>query len=564
MLTPRDIQAAKLDDFRVLLTLVWEHLRLPRPTLLQLDIAKWLQHGPRRMIIEAFRGVGKSYITAAFVVWNLLLDPQKKILVVSASQPLADNFSIFVKQLIHGMEILQPLIPRQDQRRSNVMFDVGPATDSKDPSVKSAGLTGQITGNRADIIVADDIEIPKNSYTAHLREKLREQVKEFDAILKPGGRVVYLGTPQIEESLYNNLKKKKYEVRIWPAEIPKDPSVYQGSLAPIIERMIEAGMTAGTPTDPKRFDRQDLDERLASFQPAGYALQFMLDTSPSDADRHPLKCRDVLVDALDREMAPSRISWSASPERVINDLGCAGFDGDRWYRPDWKDDARVSYQGAVMYIDPSGQGSDETAYAIVKVANSVLYVHAIGGFKDGYGPRTLEALAKLCAEYEVQHVLPERNYGGGMFDQLLTPYLQKFGNGARILTEEDGWKGWSKGQKEVRILDTLEPLFRTHKLVFDRSVIEADLLVSEHALEKSLVYQMTRITRERGALVHDDRVEALAGACGWYAEKLKYDQELQHKQQLDAAFEEDLLKWLADIEGSDYGSMYRYVERSRR
>lgn len=563
MLTPEEIRAAKLDDFRVFLALVWEHLRLPKPTRVQNDIAKWLQHGPRRMIIEAFRGVGKSYITVAFVVWNLLLDPQKKILVVSASQPLADNFSVFTKQLIFGMELLQSLIPRQEQRRSNVMFDVGPARDSKDPSVKSAGLTGQITGNRADIIVADDIEIPKNSYTAHLREKLREQVKEFDAILKPGGRVVYLGTPQIEDSLYNQLRKKGYTVRIWPAEIPKESGVYQGALAPIIERMIENGVSVGTPTDPDRFDRRDLDERLLSFQPAGYALQFMLDTSPADADKHPLRCRDILVDSCDLEMAPSRITWSASPERVVNDLGCAGFDGDRWHRPDWKDETRIPYQDAVMYIDPSGQGSDETAYAIVKIANSVLYVLSVGGFKDGYGPRTLESLAKLAGEYGVRSVLPERNYGGGMFDQLLTPYLQKYGNGARILTEDDGWKGWSKGQKEVRILDTLEPLFRTHKIVLDRRVVEADLLVSDFSLEKSMVYQMTRITRERGALIHDDRVEALAGACGWFAEKLKYDQEKQHEAQLDEAFEQDLLKWLSDVEGGDYSAAV-YADRRRR
>jgi hypothetical protein len=54
----------KLQDFRVFLTMVWRHLNLPDPTPVQLDIAHWLQHGPRRKIIEAFRGVGKSWITS--------------------------------------------------------------------------------------------------------------------------------------------------------------------------------------------------------------------------------------------------------------------------------------------------------------------------------------------------------------------------------------------------------------------------------------------------------------------------------------------------------------------
>ena len=73
----------ELSDFRNFLFVVWRHLNLPEPTPIQYDIAEYLQSDTKRSVIEAFRGVGKSYITSAYCCHTLLLDPQKKILVVT-------------------------------------------------------------------------------------------------------------------------------------------------------------------------------------------------------------------------------------------------------------------------------------------------------------------------------------------------------------------------------------------------------------------------------------------------------------------------------------------------
>ena len=224
-----------LTDFRVFVQLVWSHLGLPNPTPVQFDIAHYLQNGPRRLVIEAFRGVGKSYITSAFVAHQLLLNPELKILVVSASKIRSDDFSTFVQRLILEMRVIRHLAPTPDQRNSKISFDVGPATASHSPSVKSVGITGQLAGSRADLIVADDVEVPNNSATQVMRDKLSESVKEFDAILKPDGRVVFLGTPQTEQSLYELLPERGYETRIWPAQYPEDGALskYGNRLAPL-------------------------------------------------------------------------------------------------------------------------------------------------------------------------------------------------------------------------------------------------------------------------------------------------------------------------------------------
>ena len=79
-------------DFKLFLQALWEQLDLPSPTRAQYAIADYIQHGPKRLQIQAFRGVGKSWITGAFVLWSLFNDPEKKIMIISASKERADNW----------------------------------------------------------------------------------------------------------------------------------------------------------------------------------------------------------------------------------------------------------------------------------------------------------------------------------------------------------------------------------------------------------------------------------------------------------------------------------------
>lgn len=517
--------SSKLTDFRNFLYLVWKHLNLPEPTPVQYDIAEYLQHGPRREVIEAFRGVGKSYITSAFVVHQLLLNPEIKVLVVSASKNRADDFSTFTQRLINDMPVLHHLKPREEQRASKISFDVGPAGPSHSPSVKSVGITGQLSGSRADIIVADDIEIPNNSATQMMREKLAEAVKEFDAVLKPDGRIIYLGTPQTEMSLYEELPNRGYEARIWPARYPSDAvrSRYSGRLAPMVGDLLDRdveGLT-GTPTDPKRFTDDDLLERELSYGRSGFSLQFMLDTSLSDADRYPLKLSDLIVMPMDNDKAPEKVMWGRNPANELKDLPNLGLAGDKYYGPQDTVGAYIDYTGSVMAIDPSGRGADETAYAVVKMLNGQLFITDAGGVKGGYSNETLQALAVIAKKNKINEVIVESNFGDGMFTELFKPVLHKVYD---VTVNE---VRHSK-QKELRIIDTLEPVMNQHRLAIDPKVIERDWQsVQNYSQEKApkytLAYQMTRITKDRGALAHDDRLDALSMAVSYWVEQMASD-----------------------------------------
>lgn len=517
-----------LSDFRKFLFVCWQHLNLPDPTPVQYDIAKHIQNGEKRIIVEAFRGVGKSWITSAYVVWLLYMNPQLNILVVSASKTRADDFTTFTLRLINEMPILQHLIPHSDQRQSKISFDVGPANASHAPSVKSVGVTGQLAGSRADVLIADDIEVPNNSATQGMRDKLSEAVKEFDAILKPNGRIIYLGTPQNQESLYNKLPDRGYKVRIWPARYPNEDQLVSlgDKLAPKVKRELENDPElVGKSTDPNRFNDYDLAEREASYGRSGFALQFMLDTRLSDAERYPLKVSDLVVMDIPTEEAPEKVVWASGEQYVVQELPNVAFNGDHYHKPMYISDQFVEYSGSVMSIDPSGRGKDETGYAVVKMLNGYLYVRRCGGVAGGYSEEALQKLSLIAKEEQVNEIIVESNFGDGMFNQLITPVLSKIH--PVTLSEVR-----HNTQKEKRIIDVLEPVMNQHKLVIDKKVIKQDYESTQHlppeqSLRYQLMYQLTRVTAERGALSNDDRLDSLAMAVQYWVDAMAQDADRQ-------------------------------------
>jgi len=533
------------NGFKKFVFAIWKNLSLPDPTLLQYDICYYLIDAPKRSVIEAFRGVGKSWITSAFTVYTLYVDPQKKILVVSASKERADQFSTFTKRLINEIDFLSHLQPAPGQRDSIIAFDVGPARPDHSPSVKSVGITGQLTGSRADYIIADDCEVVNNSATQTMRDKLSEQVKEFDAILKPlpDSRVIYLGTPQTEMSLYNQLPERGYQMCVWPALMPTPKQIegYKGTLAPFV---LNSSIPEGEPTDPLRFNEVDLAERKASYGRAGFALQFMLDTTLSDADRYPLKLEDLVVANLPTDEASVKYTWGPTPELCENDVPCVGLTGDRFYRPMQVADTVDEYQGAVMAIDPSGRGADETGYAVVKHLHGQLFVTACGGLIGGYDDKTLRKLATICRDHKVKEIVIEANFGDGMFNNLLKPILQDI----YPCTIEE--VRHSK-QKELRIVDTLEPVMMQHRLIVDKKLIKEDY-ESASKLPFSLFYQMTRLTRDRGALVHDDRLDALSIAVGYWVESMARHIQKSVDASKDKALNAELKKFKAHVFNKSY------------
>ena len=538
---------AKLKIFKNFLYLAWKHLHLPPPTKIQYDMADFLQHGPKRSCVQAFRGAGKSWITSAFACWNWLMDPQKNILVVSASKTRADDFSTFTQRLIHELPILEHLKPRDDQRSSKVSFDVGPARASHAPSCKSMGITSQLTGSRADLIIADDVESANNSQTQLMRDRLSETIKEFDSIIKPEvGRVIFLGTPQTELSIYNQLEERGFKTQIWPARFPENKALlnYGKKLAKSILDNKDK-FKPGQALDPDRFDDVDLMEREASYGRSGFSLQFMLDTTLSDVNKYPLKLNDLIImsGVSSWKEAPGKLQWANSLDQIKAldpEIPNVGLKGDYYVAPMHVSNDYFPFQGAVMSIDPAGRGADRTAYAIVKMLNGILYLTDIGSLEGGYEEKTLVDLANAAKAQDVSCITIESNFGDGMFNRLLEPIL------ARIhpCTIEETR---SSVQKEKRIIDTLEPVFNSHRLVVDQELIRKDY---ELDMQHQLFYQMSRLTRDRSCLKHDDLIDVLAMAVSYWTNYLGQDVILAEREAKDERLAIELDNFMESAIGS--------------
>jgi len=514
-----NVLEALQDDFKLFLQALWGQLELPTPTRAQYAIADYLQHGPKRLQIQAFRGIGKSWITGAFVLWTLFKDPEKKIMIISASKERADNMSIFLQKLIIETPWLVHLRPKSDDSRwSRISFDVNCAPHQA-PSVKSVGITGQLTGSRADLMILDDIEVPGNSMTEMMREKLLQLCTEAESILTPkdDSRIMYLGTPQTVFTVYRKLAERNYRPFIWPARFPRSLSNYEGLIAPQLQEDIDTGSEKWAVTDPDRFNDEDLIEREAAMGRSNFMLQFMLDTSLSDAEKFPLKMADLIVTSVNPSTAPDSIVWCSDPRNIIRDAPTVGLPGDYFYSPmqlqgDWD-----SYQETICSVDPSGRGSDETAAAYISQRNGFLYLHEMRAYREGYSDNTLLDILKGCRKYNVTKLVIETNFGDGIVAELFKKHLVQTKQGIDV--EEVR----ATVRKEQRIIDTLEPVLNQHRLVVDRSVIDWDYNSNKDAAPESrllymLFYQMSRMCREKGAVKHDDRLDCLSQGVQYFTD----------------------------------------------
>ena len=510
-------------DFKLFLQALWGQLDLPSPTRAQYAIADYIQHGPKRLQIQAFRGVGKSWITGAFVLWTLFNDAEKKIMIVSASKERADNMSIFLQKLIIETPWLSQLQPKSDDSRwSRISFDVN-CSPHQAPSVKSVGITGQLTGSRADLMILDDVEVPGNSMTELMREKLLQLCTEAEAILTPkdDSRIMYLGTPQTTFTIYRKLAERNYRPFVWPARYPrgKNVSQYEGLLAPEIQTDIDSGAEEWAPTDPDRFNHDDLLEREASMGRSNYMLQFQLDTSLSDAEKFPLKMADLIVTSINPDTAPQNIIWCSDPANVIKDAPTVGLPGDYFYSPmqmqgDWSE-----YTETICSVDPSGRGTDETAACYLSQKNGIIYLHEMRAYRDGYSDNTLLDILRGCKKFGVTSLVIETNFGDGIVSELFKKHLIQTQQNIHI--EEIR----ANVRKEDRIIDSLEPVLNQHRLVIDRSVIDWDYgsnrtAAPEERLLYMLFYQMSRMCRQKGAVKHDDRLDCLAQGVKYFTDAL--------------------------------------------
>ncbi len=504
---------------------------LPEPHRVQYDMADWLQNGPKRRILRGFRGVSKTWETCAYICQAYLIDANERVLLLSQSQkPSTASLHMIRRWMVHlpFMRYLKPRPGKESGQRDNVdTLDVGPSTDNRVASLIALGITGQLPSTRATLVVVDDGETPENTMTHEQRQRLWTRFEEIEHIALPDADIVILGTPHNEESVYDELVKRGYACRSWPVAYP-EPDNPVAHLSPMLQHDLDCGRASpGDPIWPERFDRDFiLGKKLAA--PATFEMQWMLRTGVSQ-EQYRLKLADLIVFACHRDKAPHSIAWgqrTSLGSTRLEDIPAVGFGTDGFYAPVMVDSDWGDYHGTKAFIDPAGAGKDEMAWAIVGQLHGYLYVKHANGVTGGASQENLEKIVLSLREYGCSELYVETNFGGDMLIQLLDPIIRRY-----MLKSGDsdaypqGWACSTEGvhsskMKEQRIMDGLSPVMAQHRLVVDPQV----------ARDTILMYQLTRLTRQRGCLDHDDRIDALSGAVSQFETYLAQDAEIIAKR----------------------------------
>lgn len=536
---------------------------------LQKDIGNFLEFGPKDLMIQAQRGQAKTTITAIFAVWYLIHNPKGRVLIVSAGGKQANEISTLIVKMIENFELLECMRPdkQKGDRTSVEAYDINFTLKGvdKSPSVACTGITGNLQGKRATLLVADDVESYKLARTAAMREILMQNCRDFASIVQDAaGRIVYLGTPQTDSSIYNQLPAMGYAVRIWPGRYPtaEQLDTYGSMLAPSIRSALErnpalqtgGGMAGdqGQPTDHLLGSEATLQAKEMKQGPSYFQLQHMLCTKLSDAMRYPLKPVQIVVMRLAQQL-PLNVVRGMSHDHVRDYT--SGSLKYQLTAPQYVSTDMVVPTFRHMRIDPAGGGKngDETGYAVSEMVNGSVYVRTVGAVPGGFDDANLTRLAEEVAKWNPNVIDIEKNFGFGSFKTVLQPYLTKAGWSGGII------ETFETTNKEQRIIETLEPIMGRGSLIFDESIVLDDWSTTErHPLDKrqtfSLMYQLSKITREAKCLLHDDRLDALAGTVGFWVSQLNQDstkKEAEARQaELDRKMQDPLNKRRYDRPGS--------------
>ena len=504
------------------------------PSHMQMDIADCLQHSPDYYMIQAQRREAKTTIAGCYCVWRLIHNPKFRTLIITADSKFAQDVMLWCTQIITMMPILKVLAanPTGECRRNTEQFDVNLLLKGaeKSPSIASVGIFGTLPGKRADLVLSDDIETNKNSYTETMRQRLLDSTLEFKRI-NPEGKILYLGTPQNVQSIYSSLPARGCTIEIWPGRIPteKEREDYGPHLSRYVQNLYDNfpelrtgfGLKGdrGAPTDPVMMS----EERLVTAEVdgvAGFQLHYMLDTSLIDKDRYPLKPENLIMFWLAPDKAPIDFAWSKNPACVLPSVP-GQLAKHLYYLPAFASQEYAPYEQKILAIDPAGggQNGDESGYSVLFTLAGRIFAMEIGGVPGGADDAKLDKLLDVAEKWQVKKIVNEKNFGHGMF----TAALQKRHMERNAKKRSEGKpeficsiiEVFSSGQKERRIIDVLEPIMSAHNLIVNAECVQDNINSTQKYGPEvrvcfNVFHQLASITLDKGSLVHDDRVDSLA------------------------------------------------------
>ena len=456
-------------DFKLFLALWNQQQNLGTPAL-HFRIADWLeyswQRGDKHLLLMVFRSAGKSTLSGLFCAWLLYRDRNLRILVLAADQGLAGKMVRNVKRIIERHPLCTAMRPKNPDQWASDRFTVKRPLELRDPSMLARGISANLTGSRADVVICDDVEVPNTSDSADKRADLRERLAEISYVLVPGGTQLYIGTPHHYYSIYARQARQ---------EIGEDAPFLHGFKRLEIPVLDADGRSAW----PERFGEKQLQHMRVHSGPAKFNSQMMLrPTNIADGRLNP-----DLLRFYDGELAYTRElkMLELNGKRMVSasafwDPAFGSAKGDRSVLAViYSDEDGLRYLHHVEYITlppasaADGQNHDEATQQcrIVAALAKRFYLPSIAVEINGIGrflPGLLRnALVQAKAPCAVQEIVSTRN-------------------------------------KEARILEAFDAILAARRLYVHSGVRQSPFLAE---------MREWRPDRSGG---HDDGLDAVAGA----------------------------------------------------
>lgn len=516
---------------------------------IQREIGEFIGERHPLSVVHAQRGQAKSTIARGAAVFELIHNPKSRVLIITGETSLAKKISKSIIDSIYAFPELRCLWPdiAAGDRSSVQGFDVHHSLRGTDPnpSIAARSIFSGIQGMRADLIIADDIEMMNNSNTSGKREELLQRFRDLASINK--GRILALGTHQTSESIYNSFPDMGFKQRFWSGRVPTvEQRVFYGdALAPSIQALYEdpanrvgCGMDGmqGLPTCPE-FIGEDKLLSIEKMQGAPFfQLQHMLNPALNDAGIKPLKTDNIGVISLNR--------YDQLPVVVNKDHRFVHSEGTQQYTL-----TRVAADIGTLYerpyviatIDPALGGlksGDRTGYCVLGVVFGLIYVLDAGSWVGGYTEENMLQWATTLQKYKPSTVYVESNAGNGALTYSFRP----------ILINHADTLDWSVSledvreteQKEVRGINRLAPVIGRGSLIFtDEALRSMEESLSDLPYDKRmryrLFYQIANVTRQKNSLLHDDSFDALSTAVNQVKERLQSSMERGEARDLASA-----------------------------
>lgn len=461
-------------DFKLFLVLWNQRQNMATPQL-HLQMAQWLEEswkkGDKRLLLMAFRSAGKSTLVGLFCGWLLYRDPNLRILVLAADFTLAKKMVRNVKRIIEHHPLTSNMKPANAEQWASDRFTVKRILEQRDPSMMAKGVSSNITGSRADIVICDDVEVPNTCDSSQKREDLRTRLSEMSYVLTADGTQLYVGTPHHYYSIYADIAR----IEIGEEQVFLDE--FKRLSLPILDE-------EGNILWPERYSDKNIAQIKRDTGPNKFASQMML------------KAVNIMEGRLDPDLLQfydDELIYC----KILNQLHIGN----------------IQMVSASCWWDPafgSANGDDSVVAVVFSDAHGNFYLQHMEYIKidrtssEDEAAQQTRIVAGLTKKFHLPAIAVEINGLGRFLPGILRKQLEGSNSLCRVRELSN------TNAKEIRILES-----------FDVVLAAKRLFVHENVRKTPFIMEM-REWRPGKSKGRDDGLDAVAGAISMSPDRLEY------------------------------------------